>query len=163
MIFLILMLFWLSETNQIWSFQAFWSGSVDFPHHNDLLAEIGHIWGIWALSWECVGVNVEGGLGGGGGAQRHISNAWHRVLSSCIFISFYQKQNKFKKKIQWYLYIFMQCSLLILNSYCLATMKKTHFPHWNDGTLTIAALVASLSSTWWSGITIYVFYDDLGE
>ena len=27
------------------------------------LAEIGHIWGFWALSGECVGVNVDGGGG----------------------------------------------------------------------------------------------------
>ena len=59
-IFLILMLFWLSETGQIWDFQAFWSCSVDFPHYGDPLAEIGHIWGFWALSGERVGVNVEG-------------------------------------------------------------------------------------------------------
>ena len=30
LIFLILALFWLSETGQIWGFQAFWSWSVDF-------------------------------------------------------------------------------------------------------------------------------------
>ena len=59
-IFLILMLFWLSETGQIWGFQAFWSCSVNFPHYGDPLAEIGHIWGFWALSGERVGVNVEG-------------------------------------------------------------------------------------------------------
>ena len=57
---LILMLFWLSETDKIWGFQAFWSCSVDFPHYGDPLAEIGHIWGFWALSGERVGVNVEG-------------------------------------------------------------------------------------------------------
>ena len=54
------MLFWLSETGQIWGFQAFWWCSVDFPHSGDPLAEIGHIWGFWALSGERVGVNVEG-------------------------------------------------------------------------------------------------------
>ena len=59
-IFLILMLFWLSEMGKIWGLQAFWSCSVDFPHYGDPLAEIGHIWGFWALSGECVGVNVEG-------------------------------------------------------------------------------------------------------
>ena len=59
-IFLILMLFGLSETGKIWGFQAFWSCSVDFPNHGDLLAEIGHIWGFWALSGERVVVNVEG-------------------------------------------------------------------------------------------------------
>ena len=59
-IFLILVLFWLSETGQIWGFQAFWSCSVDFPHYGDPLAEVGHIWGFWALSGERVGVNVEG-------------------------------------------------------------------------------------------------------
>ena len=113
-IFLILALFWLSETGQIWSFQAFsekpieemawnfacwcilttfrtdkimvtvcrfflflcyfdlvkqvkfgvfqafWSCSVDFPHYGDPLAEIGHIWGFWALSGERMEVNVEG-------------------------------------------------------------------------------------------------------
>ena len=59
-IFLILMLFWLSEMGQIWGSQAFWSCSVDFPHNGDPLAEIGHIWGFWALSGEGVGVNVEG-------------------------------------------------------------------------------------------------------
>ena len=48
-----------------WGFQAFWSCSVDFPLYNDPLAEIGHIWGFWALSAEGVGVNVEGGGGGG--------------------------------------------------------------------------------------------------
>ena len=71
------MLFSLSETAQIWGFQAFWSCSVDFSHYDDHLAEIGHIWGFWALSGECVGVNVEGG-------QKHISDALRRVLSSCI-------------------------------------------------------------------------------
>ena len=61
-IFLILALFGLIETGQIWSFQAFWSCSVDFPHYGDPLAEIGHIWGFWALSGELVEVevNVEG-------------------------------------------------------------------------------------------------------
>ena len=59
-IFLILVLFWLSETGKIWGLQAFWSRSVDFPHCGDPLAEIGHIWGFWALSGERVGVNVEG-------------------------------------------------------------------------------------------------------
>ena len=54
------MLFWLSETGQIWGFQAFSSCSVDFPHYCDTLAEIGHIWGFWALSGEREGVNVEG-------------------------------------------------------------------------------------------------------
>ena len=48
---------------QIWGFQAFWSCSVDFPHYDDPLAEIGHIWGFWALSGESVGVNIEGGGG----------------------------------------------------------------------------------------------------
>ena len=37
---------------KIWGFQAFWSCSVDFPHYGDPLAEIGHIWGFWALSGE---------------------------------------------------------------------------------------------------------------
>ena len=32
---------------------------MDFPY-GDPLAEIGHIWGFWALSGERVGVNVEG-------------------------------------------------------------------------------------------------------
>ena len=58
--FLILMLFWLSETGKIWGFQAFWSCSVDFPHYGDPLVEIGHSWRFWALSGERVGVNVEG-------------------------------------------------------------------------------------------------------
>ena len=40
---------------------AFWSCSVDIPYYGDPLAEIGHIWGFWALSGEPVGVNVEGG------------------------------------------------------------------------------------------------------
>ena len=26
---------------------------MDFPHYGDPLAEIGHIWGFWALSGEC--------------------------------------------------------------------------------------------------------------
>ena len=34
--------------------------SVDFPHYGEPWAEICHIWGFWALSGECVGVNVEG-------------------------------------------------------------------------------------------------------
>ena len=58
--FLILMLFLLSEMGQIWCFQEFWSCSVDFPHYCHPLAEIGHIWGFWALSGKRVGVNVEG-------------------------------------------------------------------------------------------------------
>ena len=60
--FIILVLFWLSEMGQIWGVQAFWLCSVDFPHYADPLAEIGHIWGFWALSGERVGerVNVEG-------------------------------------------------------------------------------------------------------
>ena len=62
-IFLILVLFWLSETGQIWGFQAFWSCTVDFPHYGDPLTETGHILGFWALSGECVGVNVEEGRG----------------------------------------------------------------------------------------------------
>ena len=113
-IFLILVLFWLSETGKILGLQAFsekpteemarnfacwcilatfrtdkimvtvcrffwfkcyfdlvkwvkfgvsrpcWSCFVDFPHYGDPLAEIGHIWGFWALSVESVEVNVEG-------------------------------------------------------------------------------------------------------
>ena len=54
------MLFRLSETGKIWGFQTFWSCSVDFPHYGDPLAEIGHIWGLWALSGERVEVNFEG-------------------------------------------------------------------------------------------------------
>ena len=46
-----------------------WNGSnlgtlvmiCGFPHYGAPLTEIGHIWGFWALSGECVGVNVEGG------------------------------------------------------------------------------------------------------
>ena len=53
LIFLILMLFWLGEMGQI----------LGFPHYGDPLAEIGHIWGFWALSGERVGINVEGGRG----------------------------------------------------------------------------------------------------
>ena len=34
---------------KIWGFQVFWLCSVDFPHYGDPLAEIGHIWGFWAL------------------------------------------------------------------------------------------------------------------
>ena len=30
-----------------------------FSHYGDPLAEIGHIWGFWALSGKCVGVNVD--------------------------------------------------------------------------------------------------------
>ena len=33
---------------RIWGFQAFWSCSVDLPHYDDPLAEIGYIWGFWA-------------------------------------------------------------------------------------------------------------------
>ena len=80
LIFLILMLFWLSETGQIWGFQAFWSCSVDFPHYGDPLAEIGHIWGFWALCGERVGVKVRGWWS-------HIPDALHRVLSSYLIIS----------------------------------------------------------------------------
>ena len=113
LIFAILALFWLSETGQIWCFQAFsgehmegmawncvcwcilitfitdyswsWSvdffkfwryfdlvkrvkfggsrpfGHVDFPHYGTPLTETDHIWDFWALSGQCVGVNVEGG------------------------------------------------------------------------------------------------------
>ena len=32
---------------------------MDFPHYGDPLAEIGHIWGFWALSGELVEVNVQ--------------------------------------------------------------------------------------------------------
>ena len=59
-IFLILILFLLSETGQIWGFQEFWSCSVDFPHYGDPLAEICHIRGFRTLSGEREGVNVEG-------------------------------------------------------------------------------------------------------
>ena len=41
-------------------FEAFSSCSVYFPHYGDPLAEIGQIWGFWALSGEREGVNVEG-------------------------------------------------------------------------------------------------------
>ena len=57
-----LALFWLNEMGQIWSFQAFWSCSVDFPHYGATLTETGHIWGFWALSGERVRVNIEGGV-----------------------------------------------------------------------------------------------------
>ena len=75
LIFLILMLFWLSETGQIWGFQAFWSCAVNFPYYGGPLAEIDHIWGFWALTGERVGVKVRGW-------RRHISDALHQVLSS---------------------------------------------------------------------------------
>ena len=84
------MLFWLSEMGKIYGFQAFWSCSSDFPHYGDRLAEIGNIWGFWALPGERVGVNVEGGGGGGG---RHISDALRRVLSS-LFIPLFRRRSK---------------------------------------------------------------------
>ena len=55
---------------------------MDFPHYGDPLAEIGHIWGFWALSGELVKYMWRGG-------RRHISDALRRVLSSlfcCLFI-----------------------------------------------------------------------------
>ena len=51
--------------------------SVDF-FHGALLIETGHILGFWALSGECVGVNVEG-------EQRHICDTLRRVLASYTF------------------------------------------------------------------------------
>ena len=76
LIFLTLMLFWFSETGKICGFCAFWSSSVDFPHYGDPLAEIFgcHIWGFWALSGECVGVNVKGR------AEAYL----RRFVSSCV-------------------------------------------------------------------------------
>ena len=74
--FSLMVLFKLSETGKIWGFQV-WSCSVDFPHYGDPLAEIGHIWGFWALSGEHVGVKVRG-------RRRHISHALHRILSSWL-------------------------------------------------------------------------------
>ena len=79
LIYLILALFWLSETGQIWGFRAFWSCYVDFPHYGAPLTQTDHIWGFWASSRDRVGVNAEG-------ERRHISDALHRVLSSCHWI-----------------------------------------------------------------------------
>ena len=80
LIFLILMLFWLSETGQIWGFQAFWSCSVDFPHYGDPLAEIGHmyVFGVSGHYLENVWSKCPGG-------RRDISDALHRVLCSFFF------------------------------------------------------------------------------
>ena len=58
-VFLILALFWPSETGLIW---GFWSCSVDFLNYGAPLTETGHIWGFWALSGELVGVDVEGAV-----------------------------------------------------------------------------------------------------
>ena len=74
---------------------------MDFPHYGDPLAEIGHIWGFWALSGESMGVNVatftpilspDNAQSIGNmpppsprhvqGGRRHISDALRRVLSS---------------------------------------------------------------------------------
>ena len=44
-------------------YQAFWSCPVDFPQYGDPMTEISHIWCLWVLSGERVGVNVEGGGG----------------------------------------------------------------------------------------------------
>ena len=89
-IFLILAQFWLRETGQICGFWAFPRECIEgmnrlkfhmlmYPDHlhNWLdfghalmislimvplwLSETGHIWGLWALSGEHLGVNVEGG------------------------------------------------------------------------------------------------------
>ena len=64
LIFVILALFWLSETGQIWGFQAFWSCSVDFPHYGDPLAEIGHILGFLGIIWRTCGSKCRGEGGG---------------------------------------------------------------------------------------------------
>ena len=96
LIFLIYMSFWLSETHQIWCFQAFWLCSVDFPHYGDPFGEIGHIWDFWALSGERVGVKVRCW-------RRHISNALRRVLSS--YNQIYPQYHHFKTDIpnrHWY-------------------------------------------------------------
>ena len=60
---LIWALFWVSEMGQIWDFRPFWSCSVDFNHYDASLTATGHIWGFWALSGECVGVNADRGGG----------------------------------------------------------------------------------------------------
>ena len=60
---LIWVLFWVSEMGQIWDFRPFWSCSVDFNHYDASLTATGHIWGFWALSGECVGVNADRGGG----------------------------------------------------------------------------------------------------
>ena len=61
LMFVILVLFWLSERGQIWGYQALCSCCVDFPHGASL-TETDHIWGFWASSGESVGVNVKGGV-----------------------------------------------------------------------------------------------------
>ena len=45
-----------------WREWPFWLCShMDFPPCGAPLKDTGHIWGLLALSRECVGVNVEGG------------------------------------------------------------------------------------------------------
>ena len=109
LIFLIMVLFWLSETGQIEGFQAFPREYIEgmalnfymlmYPDHlqnwldygHDLLIflllaplwliETGDIWGFHCLenAWEWMSR----------GERRHISDALHRVLSSFLLFSLY--------------------------------------------------------------------------
>ena len=110
LIFVILMLFWPSEMGQIWGFAVFRSCSVDFPHYGDPLAEIGHIWGCWALSGERVGVNV----GGGGGGGRHI-------LTLCVeFRLVYTWNGSVRKDVLQWNNCMCTCGLIIFYSpFCM--------------------------------------------
>ena len=61
LIFLIFMLFWLSETGQIWGFQAFWSYSVVF---SSLWWPFGWNWsylGFLGIIWRTWGSKCRGG------------------------------------------------------------------------------------------------------
>ena len=106
LIFLILALFWLREMGQIWGFG---SCSVDFPRYGDI--ETGHIWGLWALSGELVGVNVEG-------ERRHISDTLRQVLSSfrCLAVKIELQRNI---DIAWRVgvHYFLWCRLICLFHY----------------------------------------------
>ena len=90
LIFLSLVLFWLSEMCQFWGFWAFWSCFVDFPHYGAPLTETDHIWSFWASSGERVGVMS--------GERGHISEFW------LVFPSFILNFNSSKMNTnRWHL------------------------------------------------------------
>ena len=76
LILVILVLFWLSGTGQIWCFRPFWWCFVDFPNDPfdwnwSYLDFLGFIWRTYGRKYR--------------GGRRHISDALRRILSCFIY------------------------------------------------------------------------------
>ena len=130
-LFLILMLFWLSEAGKIWGFQAFWSCSKNFPHYSDPLAEIGDIWGFWAFS---------------GSFYELIHNHSHQLKSRPGLMTFYVVW--VNDKFRAYLLLLFWWPVLKLEALCLPLQVTEYYIH-----IYILIIFKSLQSALFGGRT----------